>query len=123
VNWNGNAFFSRIQSISVQLIRSKNMTKEKSQTPSIGEPKAPDEDVRMTEEELKAFADGIAREMLDNLNTYAGQHEDEQKPPTTEQRENNNRESRGTLKERADRLAQEMVDNLNKYAGQHERER
>ncbi len=54
------------------------MTKEESQTPSIGEPKAPDEDVRMTREEFKAFADGIAREMCDNLNKYAGQHENEQ---------------------------------------------
>jgi len=43
-------------------------------------------------------------------------------PSTTEAKENDHQESRGTLKERADRLAQEMCDNLNKYAGQHENE-
>jgi len=89
---------------------------------STTELKASEDDVRLSTEGLNALADGIAREMLDNLNTYAGQHEDEEKPPTTASKENDNQESRGTLKERTDRLAQEMCDNLNKYAGQHENE-
>ncbi len=87
---------------------------------STTELKAPEDDVRLSTEGLNALADGIAREMLDNLNTYAGQHEVEQKPPTTKQTENDNQKSRGTLRERTEKLAQEMVDNINKHAGEHE---
>jgi len=41
-------------------------------------------------------------------------------PSTTEAKENDHQESRGTLKEYADRLAKEMLDSLNKHAGEHE---
>lgn len=43
---------------------------------STTELKTPENDVRMTDEEFQAFVDGIAQEMCDNLNKYAGEHED-----------------------------------------------
>ncbi len=57
------------------------MTQKKSQKPSTTEPRVPDEefaenDGRMTDEEFKAWSDGVAREMLDSLNKHAGEHED-----------------------------------------------
>jgi len=49
---------------------------KESTSPSTVERKAPENDVKMTDEEFAAFADGIARAMCDSLNKHAGEHED-----------------------------------------------